>query len=211
MAPALYGLPKIHKEAVPMRPIVDFTRLPLHKLSNYLHKIISPLVDKTETHVQNSYDFIEKVRNTVLHDDEIMVSFDVCTDTLESDPSLPERTPLEAPNLSRLLEFCLSNTYLTFQKKFFKQVHGTAMGASISVTAANLAMESLESRALPSFNPRPRQPVVNRTCATEPPTSVAPPSDHQSTPQDYYPVQTTKENERTTPRTQDLCLTVLPT
>ncbi|XP_037506744.2 uncharacterized protein LOC119382905 [Rhipicephalus sanguineus] len=170
-APALYGLPKIHKEGVPMRPIVDFTRSPLHKLSNYLHRIISPLVGKTETHVRNSYDFIEKVRNTVLHDDEIMVSFDVkslytsvpidfavkvCTDALESDPSLPERTPLEAPDLSRLLEFCLSNTYLTFQKKFFKQVHGTAMGASISVTAANLAMESLESRALSSFNPRPR-------------------------------------------------------
>ena len=170
-APALYGLPKIHKEGVPMRPMVDFTSSPLHKLSNYLHRIISPLVGKTETHVRNSYDFIEKVRNTVLHDDEIMVSFDVkslytsvpidfavkvCTDALESDPSLPERTPLEAPDLSRLLEFCLSNTYLTFQKKFFKQVHGTAMGASISVTAANLAMESLESRALSSFNPRPR-------------------------------------------------------
>ncbi|XP_049267386.1 uncharacterized protein LOC125756556 [Rhipicephalus sanguineus] len=80
----------------------------------------------------------------------------VCTEALESDPSLPERTPLEAPDLSRLLEFCLSNTYLTFQKKFFKQVHGTATGASISVTAANFAMESLESRALSSFSSRPR-------------------------------------------------------
>lgn len=31
-APAIYGLPKLHKPGVPLRPIVDFTRSPLHRL-----------------------------------------------------------------------------------------------------------------------------------------------------------------------------------
>ncbi|XP_077539037.1 uncharacterized protein LOC144151751 [Haemaphysalis longicornis] len=37
-APALYGLPKIHNPDVPMRPIVDYTRSPLHSLSKFLHQ-----------------------------------------------------------------------------------------------------------------------------------------------------------------------------
>ncbi|XP_077551283.1 uncharacterized protein LOC144164931 [Haemaphysalis longicornis] len=60
-APALYGLPKIHKPGVPMRPIVDFTRSPLHKLSGYLHQLLAPLVGTGPTHVRNSSDFIEKL------------------------------------------------------------------------------------------------------------------------------------------------------
>lgn len=61
-APAIYGLPKVHKPDVPLRPIVDFTRSPLHKLSNFLHRVISPLVGKSATHIRNTYDFIEKVK-----------------------------------------------------------------------------------------------------------------------------------------------------
>lgn len=170
-APALYGLPKVHKPNVPLRPIVDYTRSPLYNLSGYLHKILSPLVGKGSTHVSNSCDFIEKVRDVAIDDDEVMVSFDVvslftsiptdmaveaCTTALESDRTLPDRSPIDVPDLKRLLCFCLANTYFCFDKVFYRQVHGTAMGASVSVTAANLTMEWLENRALASFSPRPR-------------------------------------------------------
>lgn len=110
---------------------------------------------------------MDKVRDVVLDKNDILVSFDVkslftsvptelavdvCSTALESDATLPERSPIDAPDLARLLQFCLANTYFTFQECFYKQVHGTAMGASISVTAANLTMEALESRALASFS-----------------------------------------------------------
>ncbi|XP_077486703.1 uncharacterized protein LOC144098003 [Amblyomma americanum] len=61
-APALYGLPKIHKEGVPMRPIVDFTRSPSYELSGYLHRVFAPLVGKGSTFIRNSYEFIEKFK-----------------------------------------------------------------------------------------------------------------------------------------------------
>ncbi|XP_077516362.1 uncharacterized protein LOC144126209 [Amblyomma americanum] len=169
-APALYGLPKIHKEGVPMRPRVDFTRSPLCQLSGYLHRVFAPLVGKGPTFIRNSFDFTEKVRDAVVEDDDIIVSFDVtslftsvpvdlavdvCAAALQNDEKLSERTPLEAQDLLRLLKFCLKNTYFVFRGSFYKQVHGTAMGASISVTAANLTMEAIENRALASFHPRP--------------------------------------------------------
>ncbi|XP_037528935.1 uncharacterized protein LOC119406274 [Rhipicephalus sanguineus] len=84
------------------------------------------------------------------------MAVDVCVAALDKDPTLPERSPLEVHDLGRLLKFCLSNTYFTFQKKYYRQLHGAAMGASISVTVANLTMEAIEARALSSFTPKPK-------------------------------------------------------
>ena len=75
---------------------------------------------------------------------------------LQNDASLPERTPFEVQDLRKLLQFCLENTYFVFQDCFYKQLQGTPMGASLSVTAANLTMESVERRAIATFMPQPR-------------------------------------------------------
>ncbi|XP_077516597.1 uncharacterized protein LOC144127356 [Amblyomma americanum] len=170
-APALYDLPKIHKEGVPMGRIVDFTRFLLYELLGYLHRVFAPLVGKGSTFVRNSYEFIEKVCDISVDDDDLMVSFDVkslftsvpvdlavdvCGAALHSDKKLGERTPFEALDQLRLLKFCLENTYFVFRGTFYKEVHGTAMGAAISVTAANLTLEAIEDQALASFQPRPK-------------------------------------------------------
>lgn len=131
----------------------------------------APLVGSGPTFIRNSQDFIDKVRHLTVDDDEIMVSFDVvslftcvpvalavsaCKAALQADEKLGERTVFEVQDLARLLDFCLKNTYFIFRGVIYKQLHGAPMGASISVTAANLAMESVESRALASFEPPPK-------------------------------------------------------
>ncbi|XP_050042856.1 uncharacterized protein [Dermacentor andersoni] len=170
-APAIYVLPKVQKPGVPQRPIVDFTRSPLHRLSSYLHKVLGPLAGKTATHISNSSAFVEKVRGISLDEDDIMLSFDVkslftsvpvdlavatCRDVLLADDTLAERTPLEVQDICELLDFCLSNTYFTYDEQFYRQVNGTAMSASISVTTANLVMEVIEQKALADFAPAPK-------------------------------------------------------
>ncbi|XP_077494468.1 uncharacterized protein LOC144105191 [Amblyomma americanum] len=169
-APAIHGVPKVHKKEAPLRPIVDLTRSPLNKLTAYLHRVPAPLEGNTPTHVKASANSIDKLKAAMFCDDHIVVSFDGRSmfthlpvdfavegskNALNNDLSLPERRSIKTDDLRRLLKFCLSNTYSVFNNTIYK-IFGAAMGASISVVCSNLALEAIESRALLSFNPPPR-------------------------------------------------------
>ena len=47
---------------------------------------------------------------------------------LEDDLGLLDRCPLDVPQLTTLLEMCLSSTYFTYQNDFYKQKQGAAWG-----------------------------------------------------------------------------------
>ena len=64
------------------------------------------------------------------------------------DPTLKDRTVMGIDDIILLLEFCLKNTYFSFQGQFFEQVEGAAMGSPVSPIVANLYMEYLEQKAL---------------------------------------------------------------
>ena len=44
----LYGLPKLHKPNIPMRPLVSFFWSPTYQLSKHLTNILKPLTDKSD-------------------------------------------------------------------------------------------------------------------------------------------------------------------
>ncbi|KAH8020151.1 hypothetical protein HPB51_025032 [Rhipicephalus microplus] len=73
------------------------------------------------------------------------------SDYVAVDDDLVSSEQLAAQDVCRLLRFCLDNTYFVFNKKYLKQVFGTAMGAPVSVVRAKIALEDLECAALSSF------------------------------------------------------------
>ena len=74
---------------------------------------------------------------------------------MEKDPTLKDRTVMGVDDIILLLEFCLKNSYFSFQGQFFEQFEGAAMGSLVSPIVANLYMEYLEPKAL-STGPQPR-------------------------------------------------------
>ena len=76
-APRFYGLPKIHKPDMPLRPIVSAIGSPMYSLAKFVTKIISPLIGRTIAHVKNSLDFRNMILKERIDESEIMVSFDV--------------------------------------------------------------------------------------------------------------------------------------
>ena len=149
--PSLYGLSKIHKEGIPLRPIVSFIGSPTYDLSKHLSKLLSPLVGTSSSAVRNSRDFVDFISTQTIEDDECLVSFDVISlftnvpiglavsvarQSLEADETLYDQTSLSVENIISLLELCLNATFLVFRGSFCRQTFGTAMGSPVSVTVA---------------------------------------------------------------------------
>ena len=65
--PLFYGLPKIHKPDVPLRPIASFIHSRSYHLSKHLVTILSPLVGQTDSNIQNSSDFAEFITSQTLY------------------------------------------------------------------------------------------------------------------------------------------------
>lgn len=98
-------------------------------------------------------DFVDNIKNVALKTKNVMVSFDVksmfthvpvdyavecCKTALDSDAVQWSLTSCAAA-----LIFAYA-THFSFNGSFYRQMFGTAMGASVSVACANLAMEALE-------------------------------------------------------------------
>ena len=99
---------------------------------------------------------MEQVKQLTLGPGECLSSYDVSAlftsvpvdavlrvikDLLEQDPTLKDRTVLTVNDIIQLMEFCLKNTYFSFQDQFYEQVKGAAMGSLVSPIVANYYME----------------------------------------------------------------------
>ena len=131
-------------------------------MAKELAKILNPLVGKSPHHINSTQDFVEQVRHITLVPAECFSSYDVSAlftlvpidpalkiikDLLVKDPTLKDRTVKDIDDIILLLEFCLKNTYFSFQGQFFEQVEGAAMGSPVSPIVANLYMEYLEQKS----------------------------------------------------------------
>lgn len=70
-----YGLPKIHKEGVHLRPISSCNSV-VRPLDSWLASVLSPFMGSSSGSYINAMDFMEKVRSLATHG-ETLVSFDV--------------------------------------------------------------------------------------------------------------------------------------
>ena len=170
-----YGLPKIHKANCPMQPIVPACGTSTYNLAKYLTKILKVYIGHSSSFVKDSKDQTDKLQSIRLQDNEELVSFDVSAlftsipvnQALEviNQLIIQHQTDMEfkskigkawyevADHLDRedvmaLLKVVLNNCVFSFQDKFYKQLHGTAMGSPCSPVVANIHMEYFEKRAL---------------------------------------------------------------
>ena len=86
---------------------------------------------------------------------------------LVHDATLADRTLLTPVEISNLLEFCLTATYLAYKGEIFQQMFDTAMGSPVSVTVADLVMDDVEEQAI-SFPPLFWKRFVDDVCTSIP-------------------------------------------
>ena len=169
--PKFYGLPKIHKRGIPLRPIVSSRGSISYEVAKELARILKPLVGSSPHHIKNTGDFMEQIKHVTLQADEIITSYDVSAlftsvpieaainiiqRRLELDQELHSRTNMKVEHITSLLEFCLKTTYFQFQGSFYEQINGAAMGSPISPIVANLFMEDFEVKAIQTAKNPPK-------------------------------------------------------
>ncbi|BHF70059.1 hypothetical protein SprV_0301310800 [Sparganum proliferum] len=162
-----YGLPKIHKPNVPLRPIVALKGTPTYGLAKWLAKHLKRLTDGSEHTAVSSTHFLEKLKGVVIAPDEVMVSFDVVSlftsipkelamevinDLLDRKHD-EEGNPFKRKHVMELLDYCL-RTYFTFNGQIYEQIQGTPMGSPISGYLAEAVMQELEARVFQSYKPK---------------------------------------------------------
>ena len=164
--PQIYGLPKVHKNGISLGPIVAYLQSGQRASQDPI-----PTHGRTNSFVKNSAEFAQRIRNEMVNEGDLMVSFDVVSlftnmpvdDALRSistllsnDDTLEERTTFRAGGICHLTELCLRATYFQFGDQFFEQVDGAAMGSLLSPIVANLYMETFERETLASAVTAPR-------------------------------------------------------
>ena len=167
----MFGQPKIHKEGYPLREVVDSYGSPSKEINAHIAMIIKPLVGNNEHYVKNSEHFKETIKDLVVEEGEILVSYDVKAlypsvpqdeaieiiyEKLKEDQTLHKRTSMSAESITQLLRLCVKYTYFMFDNEISQLIYGLAIGASTSGFAADIFMERLEERALNSFSNPPK-------------------------------------------------------
>ena len=147
----MYGLPKIHKEGTPLRPILSATNTSSYNISKYLVGLLEHLTTSNNT-LKNSYEFENFINNVTNTNDLIMCSFDI--------KSLFTNIPLDEtieiilnklfPNINNkyknftrtefksLLQLATKNSIFMFDQQLYEQIDGVAMGSPCGPTFANL-------------------------------------------------------------------------
>ena len=121
--------------------------------------------------VKDSKDFVNKIKNINIDNNDIMVSFDVVNlfpsvpigdvlniikERLEGDATLATKTSLPVKGILDLLEICLKNVYFQYKEKFYSQKEGLPMGSSLSPALANIFMDGLEKRIFQESEDKPK-------------------------------------------------------
>lgn len=158
--PKIYGLPKIHKQGTPLRPIVSCIQSPYYNLQKFLANVLQNIVGKTTYNVKNSWIFVERIKENIIPRTAKMISLDVVSmytsiprklviNTINNRwKEIQQFTNLPQEYFVNGIDMCINSTYFTFQGDTYEQVAGLPMGAPLSAVAANLVLEDLEKTCI---------------------------------------------------------------
>lgn len=172
--PVIYVLPKIQKDPVnpPGRPIVSGINSITSRLSAYIDFFLQKYVVKMKSYLKDSHSVLDFLKMVKVEKDLILCTSDVSLlytcipheagvnairESLNSDHTMHFE---QKEFIIDCIQFCLTKNYFWFQKKFYNQQSGTAMGTKFAPIFANLYMQSWEDKYIYCDNNPFRQIVT---------------------------------------------------
>ena len=151
---------------MPMCPIVSACGTATYNAAKFITKILQNYCGKTSSFVNDSTDFIKKIKHLSINpEEEAFISFDVSVvitsipvpvaaqvvnSKISTCTNFTNVCKIPTEKFIKLLEFTITNCIFCFNKKFYKQLQDAAMGSPVSPVLANIHMEYFESLAIPT-------------------------------------------------------------
>lgn len=157
-----YGLPKIHKPTLSLRPIVSSINTPTSKISIFISKILTKSFNNTDDryYIKDSFQFSELINNFQLPNNYVVVSFDVVSlySNIPLDlvievihnkwNSISNHTNIPEDEFVDLVKFVFDSNYFTYNNTFYSQIFGCPMGSNLSPIIARLVMDYVLDKIL---------------------------------------------------------------
>jgi hypothetical protein len=155
-APNIRGLPKVHKEDCPKRPIINWQGAPAYKIAKHLSKLIQLHIPLPNAfNINNPAQLIEDLSDIPCKQGMRLVSFDI-ENMYPNMPSkeltliiekMAEENQLDnvvTKELITITQAVNEQNYFTFQNKDYHQNNGLAMGAPSSTILSEIYIQYLE-------------------------------------------------------------------
>lgn len=158
-APTLNCLPKIHKENIPVRPVVNFRNAPTYYLAREIHSYLQKhYVFTNNRSIRNTSELIQKIKHIIIPSTATLTSFDITsmytnipiTETiniikqqLQQQTDTPNSHIKETTNILKLIT---EQNYFTFDNQFYSQEDGLPMGSPVSGLLANIFLNHIENK-----------------------------------------------------------------
>ena len=153
--------PKIHKENNPGRPVINSINCHASEIPRFVDHYLQPVVKEIPSYIEDTNDFVKKIKNLTVPKDSILVTMDVeslCT-------SIPNHEGIAAvkkryykctnkailTKIITLLALVLTLNNFILNSKFYFQIKGCAMGTRCAPTYANIFMAEFEEKYICSF------------------------------------------------------------
>ena len=169
-------LPKLHKSDLSFRPIINCISHPTSNLCLLIDFILQPFVKASPSYIQDSQNFIQKTHKINFPVNSLIYSLDF--ESLYTNIDLNhalivisefmieniDSTQFNITSFTKILKLIFDNNVFQFNTKFFKQVHGIAMGSKCGPTIANIYVSCLEKNFLTIHKPLAYYRFIDDIC-----------------------------------------------
>ena len=158
--PRMYGLPKIHKKDVPLRPILSMTGSAQHQLAKWLTSLLQPVFQNfSSICVCDSFTFVKKFRKFTFSSFVFLCFFDIsslftnvplaktieiCADSLYNNDLMAPSFPSNI--FVKLMQLATSSVEFSFNNNVHRQIDGVAMGSRLGPALANIFVGYQEAK-----------------------------------------------------------------
>ena len=170
--PRMYGLPKIHKLGIPLRPILSMCHSAQHSLAKWLVEVLNPVLEFYSGFcVKDSFTFSSTLhRLPVCNESQFLVSFgivslftnipldetvSICADFLYRGP-LATALPFPEEVFIELMGIATKSVSFSFNEIMHRQIEGVSMGSPLAPILANIFVGFQERHLFEKF----RKPFI---------------------------------------------------